>query len=119
MPALRIASWNIRTTIPGFTNDLQQVDDVRKTAVIDQELTKLNVDIACLQETRLPGSGSIRESSYTFFWQGHPRNQPKQHGVGFAVKISLTAAIIPPSEGTERILSIGLSTSSGLVSKSL
>ena len=56
------------------------------------------------------------ESSYTFFWQGHPRNQPKQHGVGFAVKISLTAAIIPPSEGTERILSIGLSTSSGLVS---
>ena len=32
-----------------------------------------------------------------------------------AVTNSLTAAIIPPSEGTERILSIGFSTSSGLV----
>ena len=115
MPALPIASWNVRTMIRGFTNDLLQVDNVRKTAVIDQELAKLNVDIACLQETRLPGSGSVRESSYTFFWQGCPRDKPKQHGVGFAATNSLTAAIIPPSEGTERILSIGLSTSSGLV----
>ena len=47
--------------------------------------------------------------------QGHLRDQPKQHDVSFAVKNSLTAAIIPPSEGTERILSLGLSTSSGLV----
>ena len=100
---------------PGFTNDLQQVDDVWKTAVIDHELAKLNVDIECLQETRLPGSGSIKESGYIFFWQGRPLDQTKQHGVGFAVKNSLIAAIIPPSEGTERILSLGLSTSSDIV----
>ena len=100
---------------PGLTNNLPQVDDARKTAIIDRELDKLNIDIACLQETRLLGSGSIKESCYTFFWQGRPQGQPKQHGVGFAIKNSMVDAIIPSSEGTERIFSLSLSTSSGPV----
>ena len=37
---------------PGVMTDLQQINDARKTAVIDRELSRLNVDIACLQETR-------------------------------------------------------------------
>lgn len=36
-----------------------------------------------------------------------------QHGVGFAVKNTLIAFIEPPSSGTERILALHLSTSSG------
>ena len=53
MPALRIASWNVRTIRPGLSNDLQQINDSRKTAIIDSELDRLNIDIATLQETRL------------------------------------------------------------------
>ena len=100
---------------PGLTDDLQQIDDARKTAVIDRELARLNIDIACLQETRLADSGSIRETNYTFFWQGLSQDEPRQHGVGFAVRNSLSAAIEPPTEGTERILALRLSTTAGFV----
>ena len=43
----------------GLSNDLQEIDDARKTALIDYELHRLGIDIAALQETRLPDrSGS-------------------------------------------------------------
>ncbi|GAA6101905.1 uncharacterized protein LOC122792394 [Tachysurus ichikawai] len=112
-PAVCFASCNVRTLCPGLTTDLQQVNDARKTAVIDRELSRLNVDIACLQETRLADSGTIREANYTFFWQGKPSDEPRQHGVGFAVKNTLVAFIEPPSSDTEWILALRLSTSSG------
>ena len=34
---------------PGLSEDLQAIDDARKTAVIDRELHGLNIDIAALQ----------------------------------------------------------------------
>ncbi|XP_047490913.1 uncharacterized protein LOC125040403 [Penaeus chinensis] len=98
---------------PGLSPNIQQVDDARKTAVIDRELSRLGVDIACLQETRLPDSGTLREKSYTFFWKGKPPEEPRQHGVGFAIKNTLMTSIEPPSAGTERILTLRLSTSFG------
>lgn len=98
---------------PGLSDDLQQIDDARKTAIINRELTKLNIDIAALQETRLASSGSIKEKEYTFFWQGLGPDEHRLHGVGFAVRNSLLASIEPPSQGTERILSLHLTTSSG------
>lgn len=76
---------------------------------------RLNIDIAALQETRLASSGSIREQNYTLFWQGKEPEEPRLHGVGLAVKNSLLSAIEPPSNGTPRILSLRLSTSSGTV----
>ena len=85
---------------PGLTDDLQQVDDAHKRAVLDRELARLNINLACFQETRLADSGSIREANYTFLWQGLPRDNPRWHCVGFAVKNSLTAAIEPPTGGT-------------------
>ncbi|KAL0173432.1 hypothetical protein M9458_029400, partial [Cirrhinus mrigala] len=85
-----------------FPADLQQVDDARKTTIIDRELSRLNFSVACLQETQLADSGIIRKASYTFFWQGD-----------FAVKNTLVTFIEPPSSGTERILALYLSTSSG------
>lgn len=112
-PCLRFATWNVRTMCPGFSTDIQQVEDVRKTAIIDKELSRLKVDIACLQETRLADSGTLREDSYTFFWQGKPLEEPRQHGVGFAVKNTLISSIETPTAGTERILSLRLSTSLG------
>ena len=62
---------------PGLSDDLQQVKDARKTAIIDSELAKRNIDLAALQETRLAASGSLKEK-YTFFWQGlgpHPQDR--------------------------------------------
>ena len=56
---------------------------------MDRELQLLNVDIAALQETRLPDSGTLKEEKYTFFWQGLNDDQPRYHGVGFAAKNSI------------------------------
>ncbi|XP_062615832.1 uncharacterized protein LOC134277519 [Saccostrea cucullata] len=41
---------------PGLSEDLRQIDDSRKTAIINRELRRLNIDIAALQETRLPSN---------------------------------------------------------------
>lgn len=60
-PALKLGTWNVRTMQPGFTDSLQEVDNARKTVVIDMELSRLQMDIVALQEMRLPDSGSVRE----------------------------------------------------------
>jgi hypothetical protein len=48
-----LATWNVRTMCPGHSTDLNEINDVRKTAVIDAELNSLNIDITGLQETHL------------------------------------------------------------------
>ncbi|TWW71519.1 hypothetical protein D4764_16G0000160 [Takifugu flavidus] len=63
------------------------------------------------QRLRLPKSawsaGSLRERDYTFFWQGKPPGETREYGVGFAVKNMLLGALIPPTGGSERILTLG------------
>ena len=113
MPALRIASWNVRTMRPGLSNDLQQINDSRKTAIIDSELDRLNIDIATFQETRLAENGSLKEQRYTFFWQVKGIEEKREHGVGFAVNNSLLTVTEPPVNGSARILTIRLSTRPG------
>jgi len=54
---------------------------------------------------------SIRDGS--FFWHGKAADKTRKHGVGFAVKNNLLGSIIPPSEGTERLLKLQLKTSAG------
>ncbi|KAI8521282.1 hypothetical protein Bbelb_010360 [Branchiostoma belcheri] len=98
---------------PGLSNDLQEISDTRKTAVINNELLRLNVDIATLQETRLADSGTLRESDYTFIWQGKSSQETREHGVGFAIKNSLLNSIEPRENGTERILTLRLHTENG------
>ncbi len=112
---LRLATWNVRTMCPGLSDDLRKIDDTRKTAIINSELKRLDIDVATLQETRLAADGVLREEDYTFYWQGRPEEEPRMHGVGLAVKNSLLPLILPPSSGTERILSLILSTSTGKV----
>ena len=63
----------------GLSDNLQQIHDARKTAIIDRELAKRNIDIAALQETRLAASGSLKEKDYTFFWQGLESDQHRIH----------------------------------------
>ena len=112
---LRLATWNVRTMTPGISDDLTKISDSRKTAIINNELLRLNIDIAALQETRLPDLQKLAEKDYTFFWQGKGFDEHRQHGVGFAVRNSLLQMIETPSKGTERILKLKLNTTQGSV----
>ena len=73
----------------GLSESLQDISDTRKTAVINNELKRLNVDIAALQETRLADSSTLKEKDFTYYWQGKTSDERREHGVGFAVKKSL------------------------------
>ena len=79
----------------GLSASLQDIKDSRKTAVINDELKRLNMDIATLQETRLADSGALKEKDYTFFWQGKRTNEPRDYGVRFAVRNSLLRMVEP------------------------
>ena len=113
--ALKLGTWNVRTMTPGLSEDNQRVSDVRKTLVINNELGRLQVDIAALQETRLADTGKLREKDYTFFWQGKSVDQVREYGVGFAVKNSLLAMIEPGHNGNERLMTLRLHSSVGPV----
>ena len=106
----------MRTKTPGFSGGLQEVNDTRKTAVIDRELSRLQMDIVALQETRLPETESVKETDFILFWHGKPSDEVREHGVGFAVRSRLLGSITPPAEGTERILFLRIPTSSRPVS---
>ncbi len=67
-----------------------------KTAMIDKELGRLNIDVAALHETRLPEDGFLCEHTYTVFWQGKGTEETCIHGVGFAVRNSLLQFVEPP-----------------------
>jgi hypothetical protein len=89
--------------------------DVRKTAVIDTELHSRKVDIAALQETRLSGTGSIKERNYTLYWFGRPEGQVRLYGTGFAVHNSLVNSIQTPQPLSERISHLRLFTAQGTI----
>ena len=44
-PALKLGTWNARTMMTGISENYQDVSDSRKTAVINNDLLRLNVDI--------------------------------------------------------------------------
>ena len=63
-----LGAWNIRTLI-----DKENVARPhRRTALVSKELSRYNIDIAALSETRFAEEGPLTElaSGYTFFWKG-------------------------------------------------
>ena len=50
-PALRFGGWNACTMMTGLSTDLQTIAHVGKTAIFNNELLHLQIDIAALQET--------------------------------------------------------------------
>ena len=82
--------------------------------VIDMELSRLQMDIVVLQEMRLPDMGSVKEKNFSF-WRGKLLNETREYGVGFAVRNTLLRSIVPPTVGSERILSLQLHPSVGPV----
>jgi len=65
---LMLGTWNVRAMTPGLSDNLQDISATRKRALINWELSRLQMDIVALQEIRIPGSGSVRERDFTFFW---------------------------------------------------
>ena len=63
---LKIACWNVRT-LQDNDNSLE-----RKTATVAQHLSRYNIDISALSETRFPETGELEEAKggYTFYWSG-------------------------------------------------
>ena len=100
---------------PHLSDDQQQVDDFRKIAIINCKLKRLSINITALQETRLPSNSSLRQQDYVFFWQGKEPDEPRLHGMGFAVRNSLLSTVEPLSCSTTYILSLCLLTSPGSV----
>ena len=60
----------------------------RRTAIVARELARSNIDIAALSETRISDVSCFDEvgADYKFFCCGHPEGQPRQAGVGFAIR---------------------------------
>ena len=81
----------------------------RRTALLDRELERYNVDIAALSETRLPDAGETPESTYTFFWSGKPEADKRESGVGFAVKSKLVPCLKDkPKAINDRLMTVRL-----------
>uniref|UniRef100_A0A0L8HXG3 Endonuclease/exonuclease/phosphatase domain-containing protein n=1 Tax=Octopus bimaculoides TaxID=37653 RepID=A0A0L8HXG3_OCTBM len=85
--------------------DLDKTEDIRKTAVIDRKLTRLNVDIAALQNTRLADCGSIRERNHTFFWKDLEKDERRIHGVRSAVQNRLLNMEVGTKTGRAHLIS--------------
>ena len=108
---LHIAAWNVRTLLdaPGRHE--------RRTAIIGRELGRYNIDIAALSETRISGESEFVEdgAGYTFFCIGKPEGQPRQAGVGFAVRSSMLQYIQQSPIGiSPRLMKLQLRLRSGL-----
>ena len=111
---IRIGTWNVRTMQTGLHDDIRD-GIIRKTVLIDRELDRLQLDIVGLQETRLAGCASLKEKNFTFYWKGLDEDQPRLHGVGFAVRNTHIQAVTTPVGTSERLMSMSLNTEKGKV----
>lgn len=65
--------------------------------------------MAALSETRLPEEGNIREAGtgYTIFWRGKAPEEPRIHGVGFAIRSQLVQQYnLAPKAISERLMTV-------------
>ena len=104
---MKVACWNVRTLLD---NELSE-RPYHRTALLARELSLYDIDIAGLSETRLADVGQLTEtgSGFTYFWKGKPADEAREHGVGFAIKSSLSRNLkVLPFGTSERIISLRL-----------
>ncbi|PFX28925.1 Craniofacial development protein 2 [Stylophora pistillata] len=81
----------------------------RRTAFVARELKRFDSDIVAFSETRRAEEGQLREEqgNYTFFWKGKAQDQPRIHGVGFAVRNDLLTKLTEkPVEINGRLMTL-------------
>ncbi|CAM2111433.1 unnamed protein product [Caretta caretta] len=103
---------NARTTCSGMSNDLEEVSDPRKSAIIDIELEKLDTEADAVSETRLADTCSLCKIHYTSFFGTEKANTTTVNTVNFAVLASKLNCLIATSE---HVLSV-ISSRSGFAS---
>ena len=104
--SVTLAAWNVRT----MQDREGTARPERRRALIDRELSRYNVDIAALSETRLPDVGEEAESTYTFFWSGKSATEKRESGVGFAIRSALVPKLYEkPRAINDRLMMVKLS----------
>ena len=102
---LRLAEWNVRTLLDRAGSKRPE----RQTALVAKELSRYDIDIAALSETRLPLNDSIDDSGYTFFWSGREVAERREAGVGFAIRNSIVQCLeLDPTAVNDRIITMRL-----------
>jgi len=102
---IKVSTWNVRTRMDADNSSRPH----RRTALIASELSRYNIYIAALSETRLADEGSLNEmaNGYTFFWKGLPANSRRIHGVGFATRTKLLQTLPEsPVAISERLMTL-------------
>ena len=83
----------------------------RRTALMAHKLSRLDTDIAALNEVRLADEGSFQDVGvgFTIFWSGKPSTDRRLSGVGIMVR-NLIASKLETSHTchTDRIISLRL-----------
>lgn len=101
---LILGSWNIRTLLDNTTRRPE-----RQTALVALELNRYNIDVCCLQETRLSGQGQLSENGYTFYWSGKDPQQRKESGVAFAISNTIAKDLTSlPQAISDRLIRLRL-----------
>ena len=104
---MKVACWNVWTLLDKVFSERPH----HRTALLARELSLYDIDIAGLSEIRLADVGQLKEtgSSYTFYWKGKPTDEVREHGVGFAIKSSLSRNLLElPFDTSECIISLCL-----------
>ncbi len=109
-PVLKRGSWNVWTITPGLSENLQGTNDVWKTAIINNKLLRLRMDMAALEETRLADSGILKEKEFTFFWHWKSAADRRKLWVGFTFRNTLLGMVEPGDNGCE-LMTLHLHTS--------
>ena len=102
--SLQVCAWNVL---------FQREND--HLYLLSSELKRLNISIAALSEVRRPDSGEIMEGGYTFYWYGRSGGC-HAHRVAVAVSNKLTPMIIEVTPVKERIISLRIHHSLGVIS---
>ena len=65
------------------------------TAIVGNELSRYNIDIGALSETRFADTGDLTEhgAGHTFFWSGKKLTEPREAGFGFAIRTELVSKL--------------------------
>ena len=79
----------------------------RQTTLAAKELSRFDIDISTLGETRLSFYDSIAENSYTFVWSESEVAEKREAGMGFAIKNSIVQCLEQEPTGVnDRIITM-------------
>ena len=104
---MKVAHWNVRTMLDKANSRRLECH----SALIAHELSRLNIDIAALNEVRLADQGSFQDvgAGFTLFWSWQPSTDRHLLGIGLMVRNSIASKQeISPMCHYNRIISIRL-----------